>query len=77
MARRGQKRSRRGQVIPQANAAQTIRALHAKLVQVDIVLGAVIRIVGTGRVQAEIDKITDEINQANKQTPVCPSEVSG
>ena len=62
MARRGQKRSRSGQVIPQANAAQTIRALHAKLVQLDIVLGAVIRIVGKDKVQAEVDQIASEIS---------------
>jgi hypothetical protein len=61
MGKRGQKRSRSGQVIPQANAAQTIRALHAKLTQFDIVLGAVIRIIGKDKVQAEVDKIVAEL----------------
>lgn len=64
MAKRGQKRSRGGKVIPQANAAQSIRALHAKLVQLDIVLGAVIRIVGKDKVQAEVDTIAAEIESA-------------
>jgi hypothetical protein len=61
MGKRGQKRSRSGQVIPQANAAQTIRALHAKLTQLDIVLGAVIRIIGKKKVQVEVDKIVVEL----------------
>jgi hypothetical protein len=61
MGKRGQKRSRSGQVIPQANAAQTIRALHAKLTQLDIVLGAVIRIIGKKKVQVEVDKIVAEL----------------
>jgi hypothetical protein len=64
MARRGQKRGRSGQVILQANAAQTIRALHAKLIQLDIVLGAVTRIVGKEQVQAEVCKIVAEIETA-------------
>jgi hypothetical protein len=61
MGKRGQKRSRSGQVIPQANAAQTIRALHAKLTQLDIALGAVIRIIGKKKVQVEVDKIVAEL----------------
>jgi hypothetical protein len=61
MGKRGQKQSRSGQVIPQANAAQTICALHAKLTQLDIALGAVIRIVGKKKVQVEVDKIVAEL----------------